>query len=629
MTERTTGNDTEDRDTAVHVTGWRKVWFVMQVIQVRLRFVLLLVITGFVIGYWDHITNWWDKYTRPPVQEQTAASLVEFFCPMHTFIVRSEPGKCPICGMPLTQRAKGEASELPEGVLARVQASPERVAQAGVEIATVDYRILARETRSVGTIDYDEQALARATARFPGRIEKLFVNYVGAEVKKGEPLARIYSPKYLAATEEFVQSLRMARASDKGASEEERRRANMLVGFSKQRLLLAGFEPEQVDEIEKGGEVSEYVTYYAKISGVVIERQALEGEYVGEGQVLFTVAELKTLWVQVAVPEPESAAAKIGIPVELTTVAYPGEVFYGNVGFVSPTVDPATRSVRVRVEIDNSAGRLKPGMYVTAIMRSPLGEFLEIGDAGSSDSTSSVSSHGKHAQQETTASSPDMLSSLSVYYQCDMHPEVISGQPGDCPKCGMHLTRHEGVVPHLHDATSSGSASAATEMAYVCEMCPDVLADKPGKCPTCGMDLTPRISAESDEAARWAEGYTCAMHPEVLRDKPGVCDVCPCKMPTTRWRVEKVLALPERAVVDTGTRKIVYVEAAPGVFEAKEVVLGPRAGRFYQLLSGLNRGDRIAAAGSFLIDAENRLNPVVGSIYAPKIAQDRPAGHQH
>jgi hypothetical protein len=166
-------------------------------------------------------------------------------------------------------------------------------------------------------------------------------------------------------------------------------------------------------------------------------------------------------------------------------------------------------------------------------------------------------------------------------------------------------------------------------MAYVCEMCPDVLADKPGKCPTCGMDLTPRISAESDEAARWAEGYTCAMHPEVLRDKPGVCDVCPCKMPTTRWRVEKVLALPERAVVDTGTRKIVYVEAAPGVFEAKEVVLGPRAGRFYQLLSGLNRGDRIAAAGSFLIDAENRLNPVVGSIYAPKIAQDRPAGHQH
>ena len=107
----------------------------------------------------------------------------------------------------------------------------------------------------------------------------------------------------------------------------------------------------------------------------------------------------------------------------------------------------------------------------------------------------------------------------------------------------------------------------------------------------------------------WQEGYTCVMHPETLQEKGGLCNLCDCGMQMTKWRREKVLAVPENAVIDTGTRKFVYVEQAAGVFDARQVVLGARAGSWYSVLSGLKPGMAVATNGSFLIDAENRLNP--------------------
>lgn len=558
----------DTRETPAHLSGWGKFWFALKVIQVRLRFIAILVISGVVISYWDHVTAWWEKMHRPPVIEQASQSAFEYFCPMHTFIIRSEEGKCPICGMPLVQRKKGAQQELPEGVLARVQVSPERIAQAGVEVVPVDYRLLARETRVSGIVDFDEKKLTRVTARFPGWIEKLYVNYEGAPVKKGDPLVAMYSPKYLAATEEYVQALNTARGMNANATDDERKRSKTLADFARQRLLLAGFEPKQLDQIDKTRKATEVITYESKTSGIVVSRNVLEGEYVSEGEALCTVADLSRVWVQAQVPESDIALVKPGLPVELSTVAYPGEVFFGNVDFVAPLVDAATRTVRVRVEVDNAQQRLRPGMYATVVIRAPLGRFEEIGGADAITSTTGE-----------TSPSVQVAGKKSVYYQCDMDPEVISDKPGDCPKCGMHLTRHEGIPP------KSGATSGTTETATA---------------------LT-----------QWAEGYTCAMHPDYLSDKPGVCEICPCRMTLTRWRVEKALAIPEKSIIDTGTRKIVYVEEAPGVFDARDVKTGPRAGEYYPVISGLTAGDRIAAAGSFLIDAENRLNPAPGSLYAP------------
>lgn len=559
-------SDNKSADQGRPPRGWRKFWFVLKVIQVRLRFVALLVLSGLAISYWDHVVSWWEKYNRPPGAQHAAETDHEFFCPMHTFIVRSDPGKCPICGMPLVQRKRGAKEELPAGVLGRVQVSPERIAQAGVEVVSVDYRVLARETRAVGTVDYNEKKLTRITARFPGRIEQLYADYVGVTVKKGDPLARVYSPKYLAATQEFVQGLALGRSMSSNATPDERNRAKALADLARQRLLLAGFEPEQLREIERTGKAAEVITYYSKASGVVISKDILQGEYVGEGQTLYTVADLGSVWVQVQAPESDAALARLKAPVELMTVAHPGKVFYGTIDFVAPVIDTDTRTLRVRIEVANPAGELRPGMYATAIIRSPIGRFEQIG--GGAETTATAAGGGKASD----------------------------------------------------GAQTTGTASGGAAETWGCEMCPEVKSSKPGECPKCGMELTKKQSAEPTELRRWAEGYTCAMHPEFLGDKPGKCTVCPCEMEMTRWRVEKTLSIPERSVIDTGTRKIVYVEAAPGVFEAHEVQLGPRAGQYYPILAGLDYGQKIVAAGSFLVDAENRLNPAPGSLYSAQPA---------
>ncbi len=488
----------------------RRLWFIVKVVEIRLRFVLVLAISALLIGYWDVLRHYYDRYTRPPsAASAKARSDIEFFCPMHTFIVRDVKGKCPICGMDLAQRKRGEKTELPEGAVSRVQVSPLQIAEAGVVTEQVHYRLLARHIRAVGTVEVNERTQAEIAARFPGRVEQLLVNYVGAEVKKGEALARFYSPKYQAAAQEYLQSISAGSGPTSAIAQAARR-----------RLLLAGFAESQIDEMARIGQAEPYITYYSPISGTVLERDAVQGKYVEEGARLFSLADLSTVWVQVRILESDFASVRLNQPVEIRAVAVPGLLFVGHVSFVYPTVDVDSRSVRVRVEVRNPDRKLRPGMYVTAVLHSPVGGFEPLAPP---DSTYLAEDPGA-----TTAS----LAS----------PPFPSGTPG---------------VP----------------------------------------------------STEWETGYTCLMHPEHLQDAPGTCTLCDCGMMMTKWRREKVLAVPERAVIDTGLRQFVYVEQSAGVFDAHQVTLGEAAGEWYPVLAGLKPGMSVAAAGSFLLDAENRLNP--------------------
>ncbi len=148
--------------------NWKKFKLIVQVIEVRLRFIVILAATGLLIGYWDTIANYWEKYTRPAgVAAGQLPADKEFFCPMHPKVIRDrlEPDgsvpKCPICGMPLSLRTKGQAEELPAGVTARVQLSPDRIAMAGIETAEVAYRPMSKQISTVGTVAYDEGRLSR------------------------------------------------------------------------------------------------------------------------------------------------------------------------------------------------------------------------------------------------------------------------------------------------------------------------------------------------------------------------------------------------------------------------------------------------------------------------------------
>lgn len=519
-------------------TRWKRFWFLVKVVEVRLRFVLVLVVTGGLIGYWDVIKNHYDKYTRDgSTLSKAANSLIEFFCPMHPFVVRPEFGKCPICGMDLVPRTKGEEPELPEGAVARVQLSPMQVTEGGVRVQPVERRMLSHETRSVGVVETSEESEATIAARFPGRVEKLFVNFVGAKVNKNDPVAQIYSPKYLAATQEYLQALSSAGDGDRG---------NALVQAARQRLLLAGFTLEQIQEIAQKGKAEPHTTYYSPIAGTVMTKQVVEGQYVEEGEPLLSLADLGRVWVQVRVLESDLNFIRAHQPVEVRSVTYPGVVFLGTVNFIQPAVDPVTRTVNVRVEIQNPNLSLRPGMYVTARVRSPIGGFI----------------------------------------------------PMEPPDTSFMAAGHEAGGPLSYDTTgtvyATGEVAAASDPAF----------------------------AEGE----WEEGYTCVMHPEYLQEQPGPCTLCNCGMRMTKWRRQKVLAVPERAVIDTGMNKFVYVESQDGVFDAHKVILGARTpDDYYPVLAGLKPGTPVATVGSFLIDAENRLNPA-SEINKSEPEEETPAG---
>jgi membrane fusion protein, copper/silver efflux system len=363
-------------DPPVKSSKAHRIWTVVRILQVRLRFIVLMVLVGIIAGNWENIMNHYDRWRRPAavaVGEQPQE--IEYYCAMHPNIIRSEPGNCPICGMPLAKRAKtAHGAELPAGVLAQVQLTPLKVEMGRIGVSPVEYRLLSREIRTVGIADYDETRRAFISARIKGRIDTLMVNYVGQQVKKGDPLASIYSPDLLVAQEELLLAVR-GLEQQKGKPTEESARS--LVDSARQKLSLWGITQDQIEEIIRRGKSETHLTLYSPMTGIVTEKKVLEGRYVNEGDDLYTIADLSQVWLQAKVFEDEIKGVQVGTAVEVTSTAYPGEIFAGRIGFVAYLVDPATRTVSARVEVLNPEYKLKPGMYVQAIIRLPLGAVTE------------------------------------------------------------------------------------------------------------------------------------------------------------------------------------------------------------------------------------------------------------
>lgn len=612
------------------MTGQNKLWTFIRILFLRLRFVFVFIAIGLIVSNWSWIMNVADKWSRrlwPAKAAETAEAGYEWFCPMHLQVVRDHPDdKCPICGMSLSKRKKEKQGPLPEGVLARRQLSPFRIQQAGVAAAAVDYRTLVREIRTVGAIDYDERRLAHITARTAGRIDKLFVDFTGTTVKKNDPLVWIYSPNLVTTQEEYLlalkalEQIKSQQQHEEGAVERARRNAESAL----ERLRLWGVTEEQMAELEKTRKVEIHLQVLSPIEGTAIARNVLAGQYVNEGTELYLLADLSTVWMQAEVFERDIGIVQIGQAIEITSEAYPGESFSGTISFINPSLEVETRTVKVRVDVLNREAKLKPGMFVTAVLRVPLGKRGEV-----------------------------------FFGCCENCPDIRSEEPGKCPKCRMELTRQGGVT-HAHaeaaaarEAGKEGAPAAAIEAKersiYVCDGHPEEVYDQPGKCfkGTCaGMDLLKRKLPAGSKVV-----YTCSDHPEVQAEKPGTCpkdqkplhykvaseatrlaeawmcplhperadagkEKCPsCGGDMKRFEFERALAVPFGAVIDTGFRKVVFVDRGNGVFDAVEVVLGPRAGEYYQVLGGLSAGDRVVTAGAFLLDAETRLNPSAGAVY--------------
>ena len=340
-------------------------------------------------------------------------------CSMHPQIQLPEPGACPLCGMDLIPLQTDGAVVLAP---TEIKLSAHAQKLAFLRLAVVERREVDREIHMVGKVEYDESSLKTITSRVEGRLDRLYVDYTGIEVNEGDHLVYLYSPELISAQEEFLQArktFKNMRGSVSAAAEE---RAGALVASAREKLILLGLTVTQMADLVTAGKTSDHLTIYSPVNGVVFEKPAREGMYVKVGSVIYTIADLDSVWVQLDAYESDLAWLRYGQSVTFESEAYPGEPFEGLVTFIDPVLNSSTRTVKVRVNVDNTARRLKPGMFVRARLKASVSEL-------------------------GWAITPD----LAGKWLCPMHPEIVEEEAGLCSICEMDLVQAHGLAEPSSD----------------------------------------------------------------------------------------------------------------------------------------------------------------------------------
>jgi Cu(I)/Ag(I) efflux system membrane fusion protein len=263
-------------------------------------------------------------------------------------------------GMTMPQAGAGEPSKIPGYSIAQI--SPERQQLIGVRTGKVQKDRLLMSLRAVGIIEPDQQRLRRIHTRISGWVTKVHVNFVGQNVKKGDPLLEIYSPDLLATQEEYLIAL-----------EGEQK---PLAAAARRRLELWGVPADEIRELEKSKKARETLALRSDISGRVLERNVLQGARVEPEMELYRIADLSVVWLQAKIYEYELPHIEIGQPVRIILASQPDKEIKGKVSFVEPVLQETTRTVKVRVTIDNPKDEFKPGMYADLIIAHDMGEGL-------------------------------------------------------------------------------------------------------------------------------------------------------------------------------------------------------------------------------------------------------------
>jgi membrane fusion protein, copper/silver efflux system len=324
-----------------------------------------------------------------------------YSCPMHPQIRQPEFGTCPICGMdlvPITDDDSGDDREAPV-----LQLSPRAIALLELQTAPVERRSVEAERRFLGKFVYDETRLHDIIVRTEGQIERLFVNYTGIPVRRGEHIAEIYSPEFYSATRDLLVA--QSTPVDPIAADASRR-----------KLRLLQVVDHEIDAIIESGQAVETFTLFSPVTGVLTELGGRQGAWLMKGQRVAQIADLSSLWVLLDAYESDLALIHYGQQVQLDVPAFPGKPVTGFVAYVAPDLDERTRTIKVRLNVPNPDGRLRPGMFARASLQVPL-----TADGG--------------------AYGPE----LAGKWICPMHPEITDTNPADCTICGMPLEPAESL----------------------------------------------------------------------------------------------------------------------------------------------------------------------------------------
>ncbi|HUI93403.1 MAG TPA: efflux RND transporter periplasmic adaptor subunit [Chitinivibrionales bacterium] len=339
---------------------------------------------------------------------------IVYHCPMHPNYLSDKPGNCPICGMklvPVSQlEHQSEANKngqrkilyyrdamnpsytspnpgkAPDGMdlvpvyedgasgeKGAVKIDPVTVQNIGVTTETAARRTLTKEIQVSANLEVNETSIGIVNTKVMGWVEKLYIDFTGQPIKKGQPLLTIYSPDLVSAQTEYLQAIRYVKGLPPGASEEAKHGAEELVESSKRRLLNWDIPDKEIKALEDRGAPEKTMTIYSPIDGVVLEKMVAAGQNVMPGTTLYKVADLSTLWAIANVFQQDLPLIKIGMEASIEVSSLPGRTFTGRVQFVSPVLDLDTKTAAVRISIRNSADRaLKPQMFADIKISSPM-----------------------------------------------------------------------------------------------------------------------------------------------------------------------------------------------------------------------------------------------------------------
>lgn len=420
----------------------------------------VLVLVGIAVatwgGYWLGLKQSDKSSTKISISPSAASSkkILYYRNPMGLADTSPEP-KQDSMGMDYIPVYEGD-----EAQTGQIKISPEKVQKLGVRTEPAALRELVRTVRAVGQFQLDERRLHTVTTKFEGYIEKLHVNATGQPVKRGQPLMEVYSPELVSAQEEYLITWNGRQLLSNGTEES-------LVGVSRlaesalKRLRNWDISDAQLQRLKKDGKATRTLTLYSPANGVVLEKMAVAGMRFMPGEPLFKITDLSTIWLLADVFEQDLALVHVGQSVKISVNAYPEKELIGKIAYIYPTVTPETRTAKIRVELGNPSGILKPDMYASVQL---------------------ISSHGK----------------------------------------------------------------------------------------------------------------------------------------------VKALMVPDSAILDSGTRQIVLIQRAEGLFEPREVKLGMRGNGYVEVIEGISAGEEVVVSANFLIDAESNLKAAIGGFgHAAHDKQDK------
>jgi Cu(I)/Ag(I) efflux system membrane fusion protein len=347
-----------------------------------------------------------------------AEARVQYQCPMHPTIVQDHPGDCPICGMKLVKAAgsAGGSSErkilfyrspmdpkqtshepkkdemgmdyvpvyedqvngsaAPVQGLATVDIDPARQQLIGLSTAEVTKGKIGGAWRTAGRVAMDETRIKHINVKIPGFVERIYVDFLGKPVKKGDPLFSLYSPELLAAQQEYLLALktRGSLAKAGGTSED----GESLVKAARRKLQLWDVPESELEKIEKTGEPVRSLTFYSPLSGAVTKKDVVEGMKLDAGAMPYEIVDLSTVWVFAEVYESELRHVKLGMAASLTLNAFPEREFKGQVAFIDPLLNPQTRTIKVRMNFPNPTGDMRPDMFGEVVLLGKERDALRI-----------------------------------------------------------------------------------------------------------------------------------------------------------------------------------------------------------------------------------------------------------